>query len=126
MLVQIKNAQSIGREEVILPFSGMKFAIATVLQKEGYLSEVEKIKRMMHKAEVPFLRIKLVYKEGQSGITGIKLVSKSSRRIYAHRDDLYSVKSNIGSAIVSTSKGIMTGKDARKAGLGGEVLFEIW
>ena len=126
MLVQIKNAQAIGREEVVLPFSGMKLAVANVLQKEGFVGEVEKIKRKMHTAEVPFLRLTLVYKDGQAAIHGVKLVSKSSRRVYAGKNELPAVKSNLGASVISTSKGIMTGREARKAGLGGELLFEIW
>lgn len=121
MLVQIKNAQAIGREEVAMPFSKLKHDVATVLQHEGYLKSVEKKQKKMHKAEVPYLHLALT-----GTIVGIRLVSKPSRRQYAGKDELANVRSGYGVSVVSTSKGIMTGDAARKAGVGGEVLFEIW
>ncbi len=121
MLVQIKNAQASGHEEVAVPFSRLKHEVALVLQKAGYLKSVEKKQRKLHKAELPFLAL------GLSGtIEGIKLISKPSRRMYAGKDGLQKVRSGFGTAVISTSKGIMTGNEARKAGMGGEVMFEIW
>lgn len=121
MLVQIKNAQAVGLEEVVMPFSKMKHDIAIVLQKEGYVKNVEKKQRKMKKAELPFLSLTL-----GNHINGVKLVSKPSRRMYAGKKDLGTIKSGYGVSVVTTSKGIMTGRDARKAGVGGEVIFEIW
>ena len=121
MLVQIKNAQAVGLEEVAMPFSKMKYDIAMVLHREGYLKQVEKKQRKMKKAELPFLALTL-----GNHINGIKLVSKPSRRMYAGKKDLETVKSGYGVSVITTSKGIMTGRDARKAGVGGEVMFEIW
>lgn len=126
MLVQIKNAQAVGLTEVLVPFSGSKLAIVDILKKEGYLADVEKKKRKLKKAELPFLLLTLKYTEKGGAINGIRLVSKPSRRLYAGKDELRKVKSGFGLSIVSTSKGIMTGSEAYRAGIGGEVLFEIW
>lgn len=121
MLVQIKNAQAVGHEEVVLPFSKMKESIAIVLQREGFLKNVETKKKKMHTAELPFLHLKL-----SGTINGVKLISKPSRRMYSGASDLGKVRSGFGVSVVSTSKGIMTGTEARKVGLGGEVIFEVW
>ena len=121
MLVQIKNAQAVGIEEVAVPFSRLKENIAGVLRQAGYLKSVEKKERKMHKAELPYLALTL-----GNAISGIKLVSKPSRRMYSGSSELGKVRSGFGLSVVSTSKGIMTGAQARKAGVGGEVLFEIW
>lgn len=121
MLVQLKNAQAVGHEEVVLPFSKMKEEIALVLQKHGYLKSVETKKKKMHKAELPFLHLAL-----GKVINGINLISKPSRRMYAGKDELTKVRSGFGIAVITTSKGIMTGDEARKAGVGGEVIFEVW
>ena len=121
MLVQIRNAQAVGHEEVWVPFSRLKHEVAVVLQKAGYVKSLEKKNRKLHKSELPFLVISL-----NGSINGLKLVSKPSRRLYAGKQDLGKVRSGFGMAVVSTSKGIMSGTDARKAGMGGEVMFEIW
>lgn len=126
MLNQIKNAQARGKDEVTLPFSKMSFNIAEILKKSGFVSEVEKKKMKTKKSEVDVLSIRLKYNDGTGAISGIKLISKPSRRIYAGKEDLKPVRSGYGLAIVSTSKGLMTGDEARKLGMGGEVLFEIW
>ena len=122
MLVQIKNAQAVGHGEVAVPFSQLKFDIATLLQKEGYLGAVEKLQKKLKRAEVAYLRIMLK----PDAIRGARLVSKPSRRVYSGAVKLQKVRSGFGAYVVSTSKGIMTGDDARKANIGGEVLFEIW
>ncbi len=126
MLVQIKNAQAIGRQEVFVPFSQMKLSIASVLQREGYIAQVEKKQKKMKRAEVPILSLMLKYENGQGRINGLRLVSKPSRRMYAPKDSLQKVQNGFGISVISTSKGIMTGSEARKTGIGGEVLFEIW
>ena len=122
MLVQIKNAQGRGLAEVALPFSKMKFAIAGILLKEGYLAGVDEQKKKGKKSELPYLHLKLK----DNAINGVRLISKPSRRMYAHADELKKVKSGYGISVVSTPQGIMSGKMAHKAGVGGEVLFEIW
>ncbi len=122
MLVQIKNAQAVGKTEVMIPFSILKFAIVSVLQKEGYVGNVEKKKKKAKKAEVPYLEVLLK----PDAIHGMHFISKPSRRMYAGKDEMQRVKSGYGISVISTSRGIMTGSEAHKAGIGGEVLFEIW
>ena len=126
MLVQLKNAQARSIEEVVLPFSKMKFDIAMILKEKGFVGEVEKRKKKMKKAELNFIAIKPKYVDGVGAISEIKLVSKPSRRVYAAKDDLKPIMNGYGISVVSTSKGLMTGSEARKAGIGGEVIFEVW
>jgi small subunit ribosomal protein S8 len=126
MLVQIKNAQSAGLENVAVPFSEMKFRIAEILKNKGFIENVEKKKKKAHKVEVDFLNIELKYKDGVGAINDIKLISKPSRRMYAGKEALRQVKSGYGISVISTSKGLMTGDDAKKNGIGGETIFEIW
>lgn len=126
MLTQLKNAQMRGRTEVDLPYSKMDFAVLEILKSKGFIAELDKKKKKAKKVELPYIWAKLQYKDGVGAINGLKLVSKSSRRMYAGKSELKPVKSGYGMAIISTSKGVMAGEDARKAGLGGEVLFEIW
>lgn len=126
MLTQLKNAQARGHNEAVLPFSKMKFAIVSILQEKGFVESVEKKKKKTKKSEFDTLSIKLKYNNGVGAIDDIKLISKPSRRIYAGSGELKSVRSGYGISVVSTSKGVMSGENAKKAGLGGEVLFEIW
>jgi len=126
MLIQIKNAQSRNQDEIALPFSKMKFDIAVILKEKGFVSEVEKRKKKMEKSELNFLYIKPKYNNEAGVIEGIKLVSKPSRRVYVAKEDLKPVRNGYGISIVSTSKGLMTGDDARKAGIGGEMICEVW
>jgi small subunit ribosomal protein S8 len=126
MLIQIKNAQSAGLESIAVPFSKMKLKIAEILKNRGYLEEVESKKRKALRKEVPFLAIRLKYTDGVGVINGIKFISKPSRRMYAGKDDLRQVRSGFGFSVISTPNGIMTGDEAKKAGVGGEMLFEIW
>ena len=126
MLIQLKNAQARSRENIFIPYSSLKFAVAEVLKKYGFIEDVEKKKRKMKKSEVPWLSIKLKYNDGIGAITGMKFVSKPSRRIYSAIADLKPVRSGFGISILSTSKGIMTGDEAKKNRVGGEMLFIIW
>lgn len=126
MLVQIKNAQAAGAASVAVPFSNLKYNIAQMLKAHGFVTAVDKKKKKMNTAELPYLEITLKYDGREGAIGGIKLVSKSSRRMYAGKNDLYPVRSGFGFSVISTSKGLMTNTEARKAGMGGEVLFEIW
>lgn len=126
MLVQIKNAQSRGKDEVVLPFSKIKFAIAQILKQKGFIGEIEKRKKKMKKSELNFIAIKLKYDNGIGAINEVNLISKPSRRVYAGKEDLKAVKNGYGISIVSTPRGLMTGEDARKAGVGGEMICEVW
>lgn len=122
MIIQIKNAGMAGRHTVLLPFSNEKERIGKILEKEGYVHTVEKV------GELPYakLRITLRYVSGVHVIDGVKRMSKPGIRLYVDKNAIPSVQGNIGIAILSTSKGIMTGQEAKKAGVGGELLCEIW
>lgn len=126
MLIRIKNAQAAGAERVLVPHSGIKFQIANILKEEGYLAEVSKKKHKARKAEHDWLDLELKSTDGSLTISGVKIVSKPSRHLYIAAKDIRSVRSGYGIAVLSTSKGVMTSKEARKQGVGGEILFEIW
>lgn len=126
MLTQIVNAQARNHEEVSVPFSKMKYDIAEILKKRGFVEEVSKKKQKGRKSELDFIEIKLKYNDGVGAISSFKMVSKPSRRMYGGKRDLKPVRQGYGVSIVSTSKGLMAGDEARKAGVGGEILFEVW
>jgi small subunit ribosomal protein S8 len=126
MLTQIKNAQARGKQEVILHFSKMLFAVAQILKRAGFLEEVNKIKKKKDSSELEFISVRLKYENGIGAIRGIKLISKPSRRIYIGKKDLKPVKEGYGISVISTPRGLMTGDEAKKAGVGGEILFEVW
>ena len=123
MLTRIRNANSSKHKTVDVPSSKMKLAIADILFKEGYIRSYEELSNDVQGT----IRIVLKYDEkGNRVIAGIKRISKPGLRVYASKEDLPEVLNGLGIAIVSTSKGIMTDKEARKAGLGGEVLAYVW
>ncbi len=126
MLIRIKNAQAVAHDQVLMPFSKMKFAIANVLKDAGYIGDVERKKKKIKKTEHEFLSLTLKYAEGEGAVQGVKIISKPSRRMYIKAADIRTVRSGHGLAIISTSKGIMGSKDAWKRKLGGELLCEIW
>ena len=126
MLTRIRNAQAVRKTDLVVPFSKVKYAIAEILKKEGYVANVEKIDAG---TENGLSAIKIVLKylgPKEPAITNLKRISKPGLRIYVTKDDLPRVLNNIGFAIISTSKGLMTNKQARKQGLGGEVICEIY
>lgn len=121
MLTRIRNAIMVRREEVDVPNSKMKAGIAGILLKEGYIENVVKSEDGK--------TLKLIFKltEGkQKVIQGIRRISKPGLRVYSRTEDLPKVLSGLGIAIISTSKGIMTDKEAREKKLGGEVLAYVW
>lgn len=125
MLTRIRNAQAVNKPEVILPYSKMKLAVAKILQEEGYIESAEKIESGNGVGEE--IRIVLKYTGPKKGaITSIKRISKPGRRVYAAKDKLPVVLNNLGIAIISTSKGLMTNKEAKKLGVGGEVICEVY
>jgi len=126
MLNRIKNAQAVRHATVAVPFSQVKFHIAKLLLEAGYLSSVEKTMKMAKKAEVAWLDLGLKYADDRGAISGIRLVSTPSRHIYITAKNVKPVRSGYGMAVLSTSKGVMSGKNARKENIGGEVMFEIW
>jgi len=122
MLTRIKNAANAGLVELVLPSSRLKYEIAKVMKKEGYIQDVIEEKDEVRKK----LIIKLKYHNGKPVIEGIKRVSSPSCRIYCKASDIPNVRSGLGTIIISTSKGIMTGAMARKKNIGGELLCQIW
>lgn len=122
MLIQIKNAALIGKRIVELPYSRMKEEVAKILVREGYLIASEK------QGEAPkfVLRLELKYENKRSVITNIKRVSKPGLRWYINKQMIPKVLGGMGIAILSTSSGVMTGRDAHKKSIGGELLCEIW
>jgi len=126
MLIQLKNAQLARQERVMIPFSKIKMAIATILKEKGFIQGVEIRKKKSKKSEHSYMDIRLEYKNGEGTITGIKLLSKPSRRIYMKKEDIKLVKSGYGILILSTPKGVLSGDIARKENVGGEAIAEVW
>lgn len=122
MLTRIRNAQIAGHTNVEMPSSKFKIVLAKVLKKEGYLDDV-----IQHKKGVKIvLEIILKKVESNYAIAGIKRISKPGQRVYIKKDRISKVLNDCGISIVSTSKGVMTSVEAKKSGLGGEVICEIW
>ena len=123
MLTRIRNANSQKHKTVDVPSSNMKKAIADILFKEGYIAAYEEI----NENSQGVIRITLKYSEnGSRVIDGLRRISKPGLRVYAAKDELPQVLNGLGIALISTSKGIKTDREARKEGLGGEVLAYIW
>lgn len=123
LLTRIKNAQAVKQERLKAPYGKLDEAVANLLLKHNYITGVAKKGRMPKRV----LEIELKYgKDGSGAIKGIKFISKPSRRIYAGYRDLKSVKQGYGALALSTPEGIMSGSEAKKKKLGGELLFEIW
>lgn len=123
MLTRIRNANSKKHKTVDVPASNMKKAIANILFKEGYIAAYEEINDNTQGV----IRITLKYDEnGARVIDGLKRISKPGLRVYASKEELPQVLNGLGIALISTSEGIKTDKEARQEGLGGEVLAYIW
>ncbi len=123
MLTRIRNALLAKHESVVIPASNEKRAIAKILLEEGYILSYDEVEEDGHKN----INVALKYDEvGESVIQGLKRISKPGLRVYAQKDKLPRVISGLGIAIISTNKGIVTDKEARKLGVGGEVLAYIW
>ena len=121
MLTRIRNGQTAGKQAVTMPSSTVKMAIAKVLKEEGYIKAFSVEKQGSH-AE---MAVELKYYNGLPVIDGIKRISKPGLRIYKSKDELPSVMAGFGIAIISTSKGVMTGKAAKALGYGGEVICTV-
>ena len=123
MLTRIRNANSAKHKTVDVPKKKMKTAIAEILFKEGYIKSFE----LISDENQGIIRITLKYDEkGTRVIDGIKRISKPGLRVYANKEELPRVLNGLGTAIISTSQGLKTDKEAREAGIGGEVLAYIW
>ncbi|MBK8902839.1 MAG: 30S ribosomal protein S8 [Anaerolineaceae bacterium] len=126
MLTRIRNAQMREHKTVSMPHSTVKVAIAEVLQKEGYIEDY----KVLPETPQQVLQITLKYvgdrRHRRSVITGLERVSRPGRRIYVGKGEIPWVLSGMGISIVTTSKGVMTGQQARRLGVGGEVLCKVW
>jgi small subunit ribosomal protein S8 len=122
MLIQIKNAAAAGKKSVDLPYSNMKAALGEILVSEKYVESIKKT------GTDPKFVLHVVLREvdGISAISGVKRISKPGLRWYIDKNEIPRVFSGMGTAILSTSKGMMTGRDAKKLGIGGELLCEVW
>lgn len=124
MLTRIRNALAVKKPEVLIPFSKVKFNVAKILKHEDYIADLELQEEKKDKKQI---LIKLKYNEnGQPAIVGLKRISKPGRRLYAGKDELPVVLNNLGIAIISTSRGLMTNQQAKKEGLGGEIICEVY
>ena len=122
MLTRIRNAQIAKHDVVVLPASNTKKAIAKILLAEGYVKSLD----FIDEAPQGSIKIALKYVNKQPVIAGLKRISKPGLRVYARAEELPKVLGGLGIAIISTSKGLMTDKEARKEMIGGEVLAYIW
>lgn len=122
LLTRIRNAVNVGKTEILVPTSKLKVAIVEVLAKNGYIASFE----VMEGSPRGMLHVVINEPGTVAKINEITKVSKPGRRVYSSANDLPVIKSGRGMVIVSTSKGLMTGREAKKAGLGGEILAKVW
>lgn len=123
MLTRLRNANSARHDHVLVPTSRLKLEIARILKTEGYLSDIQVIERKPQNQ----LRLQLRYgPKRQQILSGIRRVSRPGLRIYAKRDAVPRVRGGLGVAILSTSRGLMTDRQARQVGVGGEVICYVW
>lgn len=128
MLTRIRNASQAGHSEVLVPFSGFKKKMAELLKKKGFVANAEIVEDESMRKK---LRIILKYMKNEKGaslpyIQGLQRVSRQGQRIYAGKENIPFGRGKYGFSIISTSKGLMTNDEARKIGIGGEVICEIW
>jgi small subunit ribosomal protein S8 len=121
-LARIRNAIAAKHEKVDIPASRIKVEITKILKEEGFIQNF----KVQEDSKQGLIRIFLRYSDGTPVITGIKQVSRPGRRVYARKEKLPKVIGGLGIAIISTSRGIMTGEQSLQSGIGGEVLCEIW
>ncbi len=122
MLTSIRNALAVNHSTVTVPFSKLKYEIAKILEREKFVEKIEKKRKKIKKT----ILITLKYIDKMPAISGLKRVSKPGQRIYLSAKKIKKVKGGYGIAIISTSRGLMTDREARKNKLGGEVICEIW
>jgi len=121
-LTRIRNAIMARHDSVLMPMSKMKVAICRVLKEEGFVSDYEVVKGKPSRV----IKLHLRYDKNQSAISGLERVSKPGLRVYVQRGEIPRVYGGLGIAIVSTSKGVMAGKQAWRQGFGGELLCYVW
>lgn len=123
MLIRIKNAQAVEKETVSFGYSKIRFDIAAILERQGYLGEVQK----KGKKNGKIIEVGLLYENDRSPkISGARRISKPSRRIYKGYSKIFPIKKGMGLALYSTTKGLLTDSEARKSKVGGELLLEVW
>ncbi len=123
LLTKIKNAQKARKESLKAPYSNLDYAVAEVLAKNNYVESVAKKGRMPKR----IMEIKLKYgADSRGAINGVRILSTPSRRLYTGYEKIHPVKQGYGLVVLSTSKGLMSGQEARKSKMGGQLLFEIW
>jgi small subunit ribosomal protein S8 len=123
MLTRVRNAIMARHDSVLVPTSRMKLAITRILKKEGFIADFELLKGKPQKA----IKIQLKYDDKNEPIlSGLERVSKPGLRVYVGRDEIARVHGGLGMAIVSTSQGVMTGQQAWRKGIGGELLCHVW
>ena len=122
MINRLANAQAVKKETVEVPFSQIKYAIAKILEEKGFVKNVE----FKGKRTKKIIEISLLYPNGIPRITGVKRISKPGQRVYAPFQGKRRIRSGWGIAIISTSKGLMTDREAQKEKVGGEILCEIY
>lgn len=123
MLTRIRNAVRAGHPRVEVPHSRLKIAIASILKREGYVGDVAEVEKGRFKA----IRITLRYDEdGAAYLSGVSMVSKPGKRVYSGYEEIPLVMGGLGVSIVSTPRGLMSGREARKARVGGEILCNVW
>lgn len=123
MLTRIRNAIMVKHDSVLVPASKLKLAIARIIKEEGFIKDYEVIKGKPDRVIKIHLKY---YDDGQPAIGGLQRVSKSGLRVYVGRNEVPRVYGGIGVAIVSTSKGVRTGQQAKRLGVGGELLCYVW
>jgi small subunit ribosomal protein S8 len=128
MLTTIRNAQMAGHTEAWIKFSKLKLAMAKILEKEGFVENAaeEKDENNFKKIKIALKYYKVSDTKKVPAIKDIQRVSKEGRRVYIKSKDIRKVRDGFGLAIVSTSRGLMTGEESRKAGLGGEYICKLW
>lgn len=125
MITRIRNAVRARHQRVDVPASRFKVEIARILEEEGYIAGVKRVPATESAPEM--LRLQLKYgPRGEAVISGLSRVSRPGRRAYVNREDVPTVMGGLGTSILTTSRGVMTGREAAKAGVGGEVLCTIW
>ena len=122
MLTRIRNAIMAGHDDVLVPSSTIKMAITKILKEEGFIERYEILKGQ----PVPMIKIRLKYTDDQPAILGLERVSKPGLRVYVERHKIPRVYGGLGIAILSTPKGILTGQEAWRQHLGGEILCYVW
>lgn len=122
MLTRVRNAILIRTEKVDIPASKMKVEIAKILKEEGFIKSY----KILKDKKQGVLRMALKYTNSEPMITGLKRISKPGRRVYVGKDEMPKVMGGVGVAIITTSKGILTDRECRREGVGGEILCHVW